>query len=371
MADLITTRPTVAEIDSHALAAHFPELGRVAGGPARLLPVVKSDAYGHGLARAARTLRDAGAQRFAVATTDEGEALRAAGFAEPIIVLGGVYPADYVRIAETGLTSVIWDAQTGAELAAAGRRVGRATAVHVKVDTGMTRLGVQPGEAAALLAALRTISGLSVDGLLTHFCNAESAAGAETTRQLETFQQLVGELTSAGLRPPVVHAANSAATLMIPASHFDLVRPGIALYGCYPVPAAHSRATLRPAMRLVTRIIALRTISAGTSVGYGATWVAARASRLATLPIGYADGYPRALSNVGQVVIRGSRAPIAGRVCMDHLMVDVTETPNVTLGDEVELWGPALPVEEVAALAETISYELVTRVGPRVPRRWI
>jgi alanine racemase len=360
-------RPTVAEIDGRALAENFAELGRLAS-PAGVLPVVKSDAYGHGLALVGRALRDAGAERFAVATAAEGRELRAAGVQETIVVLGGVYRADFPTVVDARLAPVVWDVETARDLAAAARAAGRVISLHVKVDTGMSRLGVAPADAPALLASLAEIDGVSIEGMFTHFCNAESVEGRETARQLARFEELVRALEAKRLRPRFVHAANSAATLTAPASHFDLVRPGIALYGVHPSPELRDRARLRPVMRFVTRIIALRQIPVGEAVGYGATFVAARPTVIATLPVGYADGYPRALSNKAQVSIRGGRVPIAGRVCMDQIMIDVTDVPGVAIGDEVELWGRDLPVEEVAAIAGTISYELLTRVGARVPR---
>jgi alanine racemase len=360
-------RPTVAEIDGRALAENFAELGRIAS-PAGMLPVVKSDAYGHGLALVGRFLRDAGAERFAVATAAEGRDLRAAGVQGTIVVLGGVYRGDHPTVVEARLAPVVWDVETARGLAAAARAAGRVVSLHVKVDTGMSRLGVAPADAAALLRALGELDGVTVEGLLTHFCNAESVEGAETSRQLARFDELVRALGAARLRPRFVHAANSAATLVAPAAHFDLVRPGLALYGIHPSPALRDRARLRPVMRFVTRIIALRQIGVGETVGYGATFAAARPSVIATLPVGYADGYPRALSNRASVSLRGGRVPLAGRVCLDQIMIDVTDVPGVAIGDEVELWGRDLPVEEVAALADTIPYELLTRVGARVPR---
>jgi alanine racemase len=360
-------RPTVAEIDGRALADNFAELGRIAG-PAGMLPVVKADAYGHGLTLVGRLLRDAGAERFAVATAAEGRDLRAASVQGTIVVLGGVYRAEFPTVVEARLAPVVWDVETARGLAAVARAAGRVVSLHVKVDTGMSRLGVAPGDAPALLASLAEIDGVTVEGLLTHFCNAESVEGHETARQLARFTELVRALGVARLRPRFVHAANSAATLAAPAAHFDLVRPGLALYGVHPSPELRDRARLRPVMRFATRVIALRQIPAGETVGYGATFVVARPSVIATLPVGYADGYPRALSGCAQVSIRGGRVPIAGRVCMDQIMIDVTDVPGVAIGDEVELWGRDLPVEEVAAIAGTIPYELLTRVGARVPR---
>ncbi|MBI3766911.1 MAG: alanine racemase [Deltaproteobacteria bacterium] len=361
-------RPTVAEIDGRALADNFTELARIAGGRAAVLPVVKSDAYGHGLTLVARILHGAGAERFAVATAAEGEALRAAGLNGGVLVLGGVYPAEYDRVVAARLTPIVWDIETPRALAARARAAGRVVPVHVKVDTGMSRLGVAPADAPALLRALAELDGVTVEGLLTHFADAESVDHAGTVRQLTDFERLVAVLEDARLRPPLVHAANSAATLTAPRARFDAVRPGLALYGIHPSPASREAACLRPAMRLVTRIVACRALAPGVAVSYGGTFVARRASTIATLPVGYADGYPRALSNRGEVVVRGVRAQVAGRVCMDQTMIDVTDVAGVAVGDEVVLWGGPLPVEEVAARAETIPYELLVRVGARVPR---
>jgi alanine racemase len=219
-----------------------------------------------------------------------------------------------------------------------------------------------------LVRALRGVAGVTVEGILTHFCNAEIVGGPETARQLAAFEALLETLAAAGLRPPIAHAANSAATLLAPSARFEWVRPGLALYGIHPSDATRAAAALVPAMRFVTRIVALRDVAAGGTVSYGATFVAARPSRIATLPVGYADGYPRALSNRGEVAVRGRRAPLAGRVCMDQTMIDVTDVPGATVGDEVELWGREIGVDEVARAAGTIAYELLARVGARVAR---
>ena len=361
-------RPTVAEIDGRALADNYRALARLVGPHAGVLPVIKSDAYGHGLALVSRVLREAGAERFAVATAAEGEALRAGGMRGAVLILGGVYPAEYARVVEARLTAAVWDVRTATDLAECARAAGRVVPVHLKVDTGMSRLGVGCADARALLAQLARLEGITVEGLFTHFCNAESVTTDETARQLSRFTALVRELGDARLCPPVVHAANSAATLTTPAAHFALVRPGLALYGVHPSEASRARAPLAPVMRFVTRIVGLRSLASGDTVGYGATWVAKRPSRIATLPVGYADGYPRALSNRGEVVVRGTRAPVAGRVCMDQTMIDVTDVAGVALGDEVVLWGGELRVEDVAALAGTIAYDLLARLGARVPR---
>ncbi len=361
-------RPTVAEIDGRAVADNFAALARLAGGSAAVIPVIKADAYGHGLILVGRILRDAGAERLAVATVAEGEMLRANGISDALIVLGGVYPAEHEQVVAARLTAVVWDVETPRLLAARARAAGRVVPVHVKVDTGMRRLGVMPGDTAELLRALAELDGVTVEGLLTHFADAEAVDGAATMRQLADFASLVAALEDVGLRPPLVHAANSAATLTLPRARFDAVRPGLALYGVAPSPRAAETARLTPAMRFVTRIVTTRPVAAGGAVGYGGTFVARRTSVIATLPVGYADGYPRMLSNRGEVVVRGVRVPVAGRVCMDHTMIDVTDVPDAVAGDEVVLWGGPLPVEEVAVRAETIPYELLTRVGARVPR---
>lgn len=362
-------RQTFAAIDAAALRENFT-LVRAAVPPAvALLAVVKADAYGHGAALVAPILEAAGADWLGVATLEEGVQLRAVGVRKPILVLTGGGGRDVETLQEYHLSVAVLDREMVREFAAAlGPHRLR---VHVKVDTGMGRIGVLPAELPALLTELRRAGTFDVEGVFSHFANADSVDREYSDYQLTGFRQAIATLSAAGERPRWVHIANSAATLSRPDTHFTLVRPGIALYGVPSAPAIAPNG-LRPVMRLVTRVVQLKLVPAEFPVSYGQTFVTRRSSVIATLPIGYADGYSRALSNRAAVLIRGQRAPVVGTVCMDLTMVDVTDVGGVQVGDEVVLWGrqdrAEIGVAEVAEWQGSITYEVLTRLGKRVPR---
>jgi alanine racemase len=363
-------RPTVAWIDAAALRANAAALrARLAPG-VRLLAVVKADGYGHGATLVAPLLAAAGADLFGVATVAEGVELRAAGITQPIVVLTGATEDELNAALESRLSVAVIDTEMVRAFAA---RLGtRRLPVHLKLDTGMGRLGVARDQWPAFLAAVRAAPQLRVEGVFSHFADAENAHSAFCDAQLASFRDGVAQVRAAGLDPGCRHLANSAAALLRPDTHFDAVRPGIALYGIAPAPSA-AVVPLRSVMQLCTRIWQLKQVPAGSSLSYGQAFTTRRASRIAVLPIGYADGYARGLSNRGAVLVRGQRAPIVGRVCMDLTLVDVTDIPGAATGDEVVLWGrqagTELSVTEVATWLDTIPYELLTRVGRRVPRR--
>lgn len=364
-----TGRPTYAAIDVAALRENFALLRARVPSPTAILVVVKADGYGHGVPLVGPALEDAGADWFGVATVEEGIELRAAGVGKPILVLTGATGAVAPALHEYRLSVAVPHCAMARELAAsAGTRRLR---VHIKVDTGMGRLGVPPEEVPALIHELRQSNAVEIEGIFSHFANADAVERDYSDYQLQAFRHAVEAATAAGVRPRWVHIANSAATLSRPDTHFSLVRPGIALYGV-PPSAAVAPAGLRPVMRLVTHIVQLKQVPSEFPVSYGQTFVTRRPSMLAVLPIGYADGYPRALSNRGVVLVRGRRAPIVGAVCMDLTVVDVTDVPGVALGDEVVLWGcqngDELGVADVAQCAGSITYEVLTRLGKRVPR---
>jgi len=349
---IVRCRTTRAEIDLGALS-HNLAVVRDHAGEAKVFGVIKADAYGHGLGPVARRLVDAGADGLAVALVEEGLELREAGVEAPILVLNGLYGDGYDAVVEARLTPCVYDDADAAAFAARG------AGAHLKVDTGMTRLGVRDLE-----HFLDRHPRLRVDGLMTHLADAEEDPEA-TDAQLDAFDAAIAAVRARG-HDPVCHAANSAGTLLRPRSRHDLVRAGVALYGVRPAP--DSPLDLRPVMRLVAPVARVADVEPGTAVGYGRTWTAARPSRIATVALGYGDGYHRALSNVGHAVIGGVRCPLAGRVSMDLIGVDVTDAPAVARGDEAELIGPALRAEEVAAAAGTIAYEVLSAVSPRVPR---
>jgi len=368
-------RPTEARIDLAALRANHALAAARAGGR-RVIAVVKTDAYGHGAPAVARALEAAGCPAFAVMTLAEAAELRDAGVAAPLLALGGVHDAEEAEEAVARGVAVALHAPAQAVLVAeaAGRR-GRRAEVQVEVDTGMRRMGVRAEEAPELLQAVQQEPRLHLAGVYTHFACAEDPDPGMSRAQLRAFAEVLAAARARGVRPGLVHVANSAALLAAPdpaaaGPETDAVRPGLLLYGVSPAP--HLAAPLRPVMTLRTRVAALRRVAAGESVGYGATFRAARPGLVATLPLGYGDGVPWSAANRGSALLRGRRVPFAGRVSMDFVTLDAGSGP-VEVGDEVVLFGEdaggaRLPVEEAAAAAGTLAYELLVRVGRRVPR---
>ena len=377
-----SVRPTRAEISLEHLRHNVAELARAAQVP--IWAVLKADAYGHGAKAVARTLERAGAKGFCVALIEEGIELREAGIYAPILVMGSHYPNAWPELLRHELTPVISRSDQIEALAEEVReRGGPAFGVHLKIDTGMARLGVPFSELSSVAGVLARHPELRLDGVMTHFASAESDA-LFVAEQLALFEQGTALLARMGLPVRLRHAANTAALLSHPSARLDLVRPGIGLYGMAPgVSSSHVAASqaagvegLRPVMRVRGEIISLRTLRPGASVGYGATFRAARESRIATIPMGYGDGLSRALSNRGHVLVRGRRAPIAGAVSMDLTSVDVTDIPGVAIGDEVVVLGAqegplgsdVISAQQIAAQAGTIAWEVLTGISRRVPR---
>jgi len=334
--------------------------------------VVKADAYGHGAREVARALAAAGSESFGVATLEEGVELRAAGIRSPILVLAGVYPEQLGEFIQHRLTPAICETEAFKQLEKEARRRGVTLNFHLKVDTGMGRIGLPSAEVERWLPEMGQLESLKLEGLFSHFSQAENVEGSYTQSQLKAFQSVLKRLRSAGYNPPWVHLANSAAVITLPSAHFTMVRPGLMLYGAYPSPVMASQVALKPVLSWRTRVLQLKRVPEGSSISYGQIFVTQRESSIATLPVGYADGYPRLLSNRGEVLIRGQRAPVAGRICMDLTMVDVTDIRGVEQGDEVVLLGAqgkaAISADEMARWAETISYEIFTSISDRVPR---
>ena len=338
------------------------------------MAVVKADAYGHGAVRVASALADA--DGFAVARLDEALALRAAGIAKPVLLLEGVTSVgELAQALHAGLDLVVHDLSQvemleQADAADGGASGARRPVVWLKVDTGMNRLGFRPE--AALAARARLLAGPVAPRelrLMTHLARADEADATPTEAQLVRFAALVAGWTAVAGAPPVTSIGNSAGTLRGAASQGDWIRPGLALYGASPFAGRSATALgLAPVMTLETEVIALREVPTGEGVGYGAAWRAARSSRIAILAAGYADGLPRHLPSGAPVLFAAGRAPLAGRVSMDMVAVDVTDLPPVAVGERAVLWGRGLPVDEVAAAAGTIAYELLCAVAPRVPR---
>ena len=370
-------RPTTARIDLAALAHNYGEAVRLAAGR-QVVAVVKADAYGHGAVPVARRLVAAGCTRLAVATVSEAAELRAAAVRVPLLLLGGIHDAaEADDAAALELTPAVQHAGHVPLLARAARERGHPLSVELEVDSGMARMGVPPEDVAALATSIAREEALALDGLYTHLACADEVDLASTRRQLELFGEVLSGLRARALLPPRVHVANSAALLATPElaaampPEVNAVRPGVMLYGVQPSPSRAGVAELRPVMSLLTRVANVRHVRRGEPVGYGATFRAKQRGRVATLPIGYADGVPWSLGNRGHVLLRGRKVRIAGRVSMDLLTLDVGELP-VEIGDPVLVFGSAegerLPVEELAEAAGTIPYELLVRVGRRVPR---
>lgn len=365
-------RPTRAEIDLDAIAHNLAVL-RAMAAPAKVLAVVKADAYGHGVVPVATRLEEDGVDGFGVALAEEGLELREAGIRAPIVVLNGVYGGAHADVLEAGLAPVVYDlGQIEAFDRAAPDRPYR---VHVKIDTGMSRLGVPMRELEHFLDGLSRHPRCIVAGLMTHLSSADTDA-AETSAQIERFDDAIARVRARGHRPDLVHAANTAATLAHPRSRYDMVRPGGALYGIsFDLPEGRD---LRPALRLRSEIIALRELEEGETVGYDRTFRCRRRTRVATVPMGYGDGLLRELSNRGTMLVRATRCPILGRVSMDLTMIDVTDVEGVVLGDEVVILGAQrhgeraarIDADEIAKLAGTIAYDVMTSVSRRVPRSY-
>jgi len=361
-----TLRPTRAEIDLGAIADNLGVVKEVAGG-ARVLAVVKADAYGHGVVPVANILESNGVDGFGVALAEEGIELREAGITSEIVVLNGVYGGAHAEVLAAGLTPVVYDLCEVDAFARAAR--GHEFSMHLKVDTGMSRLGVPDELVELFLDGLSRHPGARIAGVMTHLAAADTDPEF-TAEQLARFEEAVALVRAHGHTPTTIHAANTAGTFLHASSRHDLVRPGFALYGY--APGADDGLRLRPAMRLRTEIIALRDLAPGATVGYDRTFRVDRPMRVATVPMGYGDGLMRQLSGTGSMLVGGVRCPIIGRVSMDLTTLDVTALADVAVGDEAVILGAqldaAIDAEEVAAAAGTIAYEILTNVSRRVPR---
>jgi alanine racemase len=336
------------------------------------MAVVKANAYGHGAVEIARALVRQGIGRFAVASIDEGIALRQAGLTASIVVLGGLFKEQISDLVAHRLTPVVSDAHILSPLAKAASSHPGFYRIHLKVETGMGRLGFSPEELLSLLKDPICQTPLQVEGVMTHLADADGTDSAFTAQQLSVFRTMLEHIRQCGLTFPLIHMANSAAIIRTPEAHFSLVRPGIMLYGYHTLPASVPTPDLKPVLSLRTTIVQLRTIPRGGTVSYNRTFVAKRPTRIAVLPIGYADGYSRTLSHRGSVLIHERRAPIIGLVCMDMTMVDVTDLAPVQAGETVTLIGQqgqeSIWADEVAGWMGTIPYEVICGIGSRVPR---
>jgi alanine racemase len=367
-------RPTFAVVDLDRLAANFRLLDQRVGPGVSLLPVVKADAYGHGAVAVARRLEREGAGFFAVALVEEGLELRRAGIEAPILLLGVLAGGQVEAALENRLTPAVFERGLLERLDEEGGRRGRRIGIHLKIDTGMGRIGFPPCEHDELVRFLSTSRGLEVAGVFTNFASADDPENPETARQIERLDDLLGRLDRAGIGPGIVHASNSAGILAHPPGWKMAVRPGLTLYGLHPgekVP----RAPIRPVLALETTVIQVKNVPAGTKIGYAGTFETTRPSRIATLPVGYDDGYPRACSVGGRALFDSGEGCVSGRVSMDMTIVDVTNLPAIEAGSPATLigerGGAEISATELAALTGTIPYEILCHLGRRVPRVWM
>jgi alanine racemase len=362
-------RPTYAVVSRSRLRANLSAV-KARAAPARVMAVLKANAYGHGLEAVARCLAPQ-ADAFGVALVEEGIALRRLGIEGPILVMGGIWTRQIPLFLEHRLSFTVPSLARLADIEEAAATRGARAKVHLKIDTGMERIGVHHYNAEALLEAAARSSHCDVEGIYTHFANADAEDLAHARLQLERFLEVLRFYERRSLPVPVRHAANSAALLRLPEARLDMVRPGILLYGVYPYAGAPRTVEVRPALSWRSRVVYFKVVEAGSPVSYGSTWKSDHRVRLVTVPVGYGDGYFRSMSGRAEVVLRGERRPVVGRICMDQVMVNI-EWGEAWNGDEVvligEQGGARVTVEELAEWAGTIPYEILTAINARVPR---
>lgn len=370
---------TCAMVDLDAIVENMRNMKKNIAVSTKLIGVVKTDGYGHGSVPVARCLEDYDFMYgFATATVEEAHILRRAGIQKPILVLGYTFPYCYEMMVQEELRSVIFRYDTIPELAAAAKKAGRRAKVHIKVDTGMGRIGISPDEEGLeFVRELTKHEELEIEGILTHFARADEKDKADAREQLARFRRFIDMIQERlGLQIPVRHCANSASIMELPEASMDVARAGITMYGLYPSEEVDRESVpLQPALSWYSRIVYCKTIHKGQSVSYGGLFTAGKDTRVATVPVGYGDGYPRSLSEKGYVLIHGKKAPILGRVCMDQFMVDISDIPQAREGDNVTLLGrdgeEQISAELLGTLSGRFNYELVCDIGKRVPRVYL
>ena len=366
---------TWAEIDLEAIRQNVRSFKRHVGAAVQIYAVVKANAYGHGAVPVAKAALEAGAARLAVHRLTEGIELRQAGLTAPILVMGYTPPAGAQTMVEWDLTPSCITTEFAQALSTQAAAQGKTIPLHVKVDTGMSRYGLFPAEVVPFLTAIAKLPAVSIEGLFTHFATADASDQTWVRQQITTFDQVIASIQASGMDIPIIHASNSATTMKLPQAHYNAVRPGISMYGMNPSSEWEPVFDLHPALTLKSTVSRVRELPTGAGVSYGRTFVTSRPTTAALVPVGYGDGYHRILTNKGVVLVRGKRAPIIGRVCMDQFVVDVTGIPGVQQDDEVVLVGrqgdERISAEEVGRLAGSINYEVTTGLLPRVVRKYI
>lgn len=364
-----------AYIDLDAAIHNMEEMRALVSPRTKLMAVIKTDGYGHGAIPLARELEALDCvYGFAVATAEEGLALRSDGRKKPVLILGASFEEQFEEIVRADIRPAVFSAKTAEGLSEAAIRAGVTARIHIKLDTGMGRIGFAPTEESAdTIARIAALPHIMIEGIFTHFARADERDKGPAKRQLELFLQMTEELQKRGVDIPVRHCSNSAGILDLPEANLDVVRAGITLYGLKPSDEVHlERMDMRPVLSLKSRIAHVKEVPAGCAISYGGTYVTESMQRIATVPVGYGDGYARSLSNCGEVLIHGRRAPVCGRVCMDQFMVDVTHIPEAETGDEVTLIGrdgeACITMEELGEKSGRFNYEFACDIGKRIPR---
>lgn len=365
-------RPAWAEINLSAIKNNMEQILSLLAPGTLFCPIIKADAYGHGALAVARIAEQVGAHYTGVAVLDEAIALRDSGVSLPILVLGATETNLSALVAGNNITQTIFSKEHAEALSMAASAINRQVKVHIKIDTGMSRIGVSPAEAADFYVYVKSLPNIIVEGAFTHFASSDSLDKTIALEQFAKYTKAVEKMEQLGGPIPIKHCANSAAILDLPQTHLNMVRAGIILYGLWPSDETTKPISLVPAMQLKARISMVKTIKAGTKVSYGGTFQAPKDMSVATLPLGYADGFTRMLSGKTNIIVNEKKAPVIGRICMDQCMADISGIDNVTPGTEVLIFGgPALPADEIASLLGTINYEVVCMVGKRIPRLYV
>lgn len=367
-----------AEIDLDAVIHNMEAMHGIISEETKIMAVIKADGYGHGAVEIAGAIDHLDyLYGYAVATVEEGQILRNHGITKPILILGYAFPEQYEEMIKAEIRPTVFTREMAEELSQAAERAGTDCRIHFAVDTGMSRIGYQVTEESAdEIAQLVKLPHIIIEGIFTHFARADEADKAHTFQQLERYGQMISMLKERGIEIPIHHCSNSAGIVEIPEANMDLVRAGITLYGLWPSEEVDKdRIDLQPVLSLLTHVAYVKELEAGREISYGGTYTTAERRRIATIPVGYADGYARGLSNKGEVLIHGKRVPIRGRICMDQFMVDVTDIPNVKSGDKVVLIGAdgneRITMEEVGNLSGRFNYEFVCDLGKRIPRVFV
>jgi len=379
---------TTVNVDLSALTHNLEELRRKTAGSAGIMAVIKANAYGHGAVAVARALLEQGVSFFCVARISEAVELREAGIQVPILLFGDILPCQVAYLLQNDIRITVTSLDTAQMISREAVTWGGTLKAHIKVDTGMGRLGIVPsalsgspplekhGSAEEEINAIFQLKGLNPEGIYTHFASADDQDKTHSRGQIELFFHLLKRLEARNICPPLRHAANSAAILELPLAHLNMVRAGISLYGLWPSHEVdHGAADLKPVMSITSTIIHLKKVPRGFGISYGATYITPGETVIATIPIGYADGYNRLLSSRGHMIVRGIKVPVVGRVCMDFTMIDVGNVPDVQMGDEVTILGcqgdVKITADDIAKLCGTINYEVVASLTRRMPIRYI